>query len=144
MEAVTLDPGPEGVREGRSRDLTFHHEGARPRAHGFAALAPVLVERDDFQTPLAQATIVVTAAGRKEPPVYSTVLACDHTRALVAGAWKLGAMPPLHNRPDEALARAQRYLLGSLTGDPSWSRLPCRRSVPGKTSTSSSARPLRR
>src|SRR4029077_1571568 len=110
---------------------------------GAAALelaTPLLRERDHFQTTLTQATIVVTAAGRQEPPVYFTVLACDHARALVAGAWKLGAMPPLHNRPTPP----GYYLLVSLKGDPSWSRLPCRRSVRGQPSTSSSARPRRR
>src|SRR5213592_4248297 len=57
-------------------------------------VAPLVVERDDFQTALAQATLAVITAGREEPPVDPMVLACDHARVFLAGAWKMGGEPP--------------------------------------------------
>src|SRR5438093_250412 len=80
MEAVPLDRQAEGgvsAVGAAARDL----------------VAPLLVERNDLQTALAHSTLVVNTAGRQKPPVDSSVLACDHARALCGRAWKMGAEP---------------------------------------------------
>src|SRR5438034_623885 len=71
-------------------------------------VAPLLVERDDFQTALAQPALALTAAGRQEPPFRPAVLlACDHR------TFKLGAGQRLHNRVRARLARRSGRWLDS-------------------------------
>jgi len=71
-------------------------------------VAPLLVERDDLQTALAQAALDLSAAGRQEPPFrLAMLLACDH------GTFKMAAVYRLHNRVRARLARPSGRWLDS-------------------------------
>src|SRR5207244_12894670 len=115
--------------------LTAHHQhdelvAARSRlapAGGLAQIAgpaslglvaPLLVQRDDLQTALAQAALDLTAAGRQEPPLRPAVLlACDH------GPLQMGAGHRLHHRLRARLARRSGRWLD-------WERLATQRKNP--------------